>query len=494
MPTHNLKFYADVLNSSGDAVVGRGPLYNIISASVTARVDEAGEGVVTLPATDTRAIELVENERWLRVYASIRGTATEVGEILCQDLGTAVQQGQFVQTVSGLDRMAELNRYSTLKKRKYDNVATADIIGTTAAGTGLLRSTGWTQGSISASVTPTTIEYNNQTVLQALIALAKQTGDHIREGSAKRTLDYGTFGGTPTARIANAGVMKRELSIGGGLIPAIISQISINEISNEIHNRIFPQGANGFTLKDAPTTVTDILVMADRGPTGASTTVAAGGAAATTVNVADTTGFTAEETIWIGDADDWTQDHEEAIIESVGVGTLTVYVELANAYALGADVIQTPQYYIEDGTSQAAYGVREYTPTFSWIGPGEAESDATLVTRAAYSLYAASLATMARYKDPYTTITIPQVLNFPLSVQPGDLVRTVYKGAADIFGAQTFYEIDEDLYVLSVTRTWSAEGLNNTALEVASIIRPTPNNLNLLIYNLDTFSYITPQR
>jgi len=486
------RFFAEVWDSSGTGA--EGVLENIQAATVTKRLDAAGEFTVTLPATDSHVIDLVSVEKRIVLYevdADNKIVTPAIVEGIIQNIVKTAQGNTPTWQVSGLDRMEELNWLSTQRARIYDNVATSSIIGTTASGTGLLRDTGWASGSVSPSVTPVTVSFDSQTILTSLLQLTKATGDHIREGTTARTLDYGTFGGAAVCLLVGLDQVRADLVSTDDT--AYIAQIAITDISADIENRSYPQGSSGFDLRDAPTSITDILVRASRGPSGASTTVAAGGASATTVNVNSVVGFTAEQEIWLGDADDWTQAHETAVIQTVGATSLTVYTTLANTYASGADVLQAPQFYIEDTASQATYGVREGTPSFAWIGPGEGESETAIRQQAAATLYSAAQARLTRYKDKYEAYTLGQVLRFPTSVRPGDKVNVQYSGIIQYFSAEFWTTISQDMFVLSITRAYQGNGAIDTSLEVASVIRPTPNNVNLLVYNLDTLNWITPR-
>ncbi len=482
------KFYAEVWDTTGAHAVGS-PLQNIIAVTVTHTLDAGGQVTVTLPANDTRVIDLVSNERRLKIYevnadGSISG---EIAEVIIQNIASAAQGSFPTQTVTGIDRMGELLNYNTQWARVYDAVATSNIIGTTGSGTGLLRDTGWTPGAVSPSVTTLTVKFEGQTILAALLQLIRDSGDHVREGTTARTLDYGTFGGAAVARCINVHQVKETQTI------PLISKITVNTISRDIENRMYPQGKDSFDLRDAALTFTDILVLASRGPLGATTT-ASGASSGATIPVTATAGFAVDEDIWIGDADDWTQVHEVATIASIGAGpaSITCYETLANTYALGDDVIQNPQFYVEDAASQTTYGLREAAPNFSWIGPGDSEADAQIVQDAAASLYYATQARMERYAIEYRNYTL-EILGLPLAVRVGDKIRVTYKGFAAAFGSTLWLDIDDDFFVLRITRNYTGAGRIISQVEVANVTRPQPNTMNLWVYSLDALKWITPR-
>ena len=483
-------FAIDVLDSSGN-VLGAGPLYNVMSAELTTELDKAGSISVTVPATDSRAIALISSGARLR----IRNNAGIVGQGLIQTVSINTSDDVSTYTFTGLDLLGELNWLTCGYNRMYDNanVETA-IIGTTATATSLLGGTSWTAGTISidADVATTSITFDGDTRLSALISLANQIGHHFRQGSTARTLDFSTFGVASGIHIYNvdmASVAMQDVANN-----AYIANIGLETISADIENRILPLGKDKFDLRDASAALTDILVRTDQGPAGYATTSDDAVSGATIPVTATTDGtrlFRVGDEVWIGDADDWTADHEYGIIDTVNAGvSIVLTASLENAYAAGADVIQRPQFYIEDAVSQAAYGVREATPQFSWIGFSNTNVDATYQEQAATSLYYAAHARMTRYKDPYAAYMLPDVLDVPTTLQVGDLVALRFKGVTGHTDTTPYVNVSGNYYVIKISRRWSGEGIGGalglTTLEVANVTRPTPNNEALVIYNLDT--------
>ncbi len=477
----------DVLDSSYN-LLGSGPLYNVESVEVTEELDRAGKIVVNVPVDD-RAIDLVTEERRIRVKTENGALATGI----IQDINLTVQAGKPMWRLTGADLLGELLFLSTGYNREYDNLATAAaIIGTTATATSLLGGTGWTQGTVSPSAYATTsIIFNAQTVLQALITLAQQIGDHFRQGTTERTLDWGAFGVASGVRVTNVHhALVDQYAQTAHL--AYIASLSIGTISGDVENRLFPLGRNKFDLRDATATSANIKVAANPGPTGATTTVASGVTATdATMTVASASGFAEQKEIWIGDASDWTQTHEVAVVTGIAGAVLTLLGGAENSYSIGADVIQAPQFYIEEASpSQATYGIREACPQFGWIGPGENTADTTLQQQAADTLYAAANARLTRYSASYKDYRLPVIVNFPETVRVGQTVRLVYRGAVYGFGGTFYEEIDDDFYVIKIVRRYTATGERTAALTVANVSRPTPNNASIVIYNLDTLSWM----
>lgn len=484
-------FVVDVL--SGGTIQGSGPLYRILSAEVVTELDKAGQVTVTVPALDTRAIALIATELELH----IRTKDGIVGRGLLQTWNVNTEANP-AYNLTGPDLLGELMYSMTGYNSTYDNKATAAaIIGTTATATSLLGGTGWTQGTVSieADLTPTTITFEAATRLNALITLCKQIGHHFRQGSTARTLDVSIFGTDSGIRIINPHHMlaaQFESAIMG-----YISRINTSTISADLENKLFPLGKNKFDMRDADPVITDILVQTQFGLQGFATTsddAVSGAVIPVTATTDGTRLFRVGEEIWIGDADDWTDDHEYGIIESIAAGvSITLTTDLENAYASGQDVIQRPQFYVTNAASVASYGTRESCPQFPWIGPADTAVDIAIQEQAATTLYWAAQARMTRYKDPYSAYTISQVLDLPTSLKVGDKVRVTYKGMAGA-GGNVYLDINDDFYVMKITRRWDGSGVGGTrgvcALDVANVSRPTPNNLNLLIFNLDNNRWI----
>lgn len=477
----NPVFTGDVYTAAG-LLLGPGPLYNIMSVSVEETLDAAGRVTLLFPASDPRVTDLVANERRVKV----RTVDGIIAEGIMQEISHDLQPRTVA--VAGPDRLGELFYLSTQYNRTYANVATATIIGTTGSGTGLLRETGWTPGTVTPSVTPTTIAYDSQTVLNALIALAKQGGDHFREGSTARTLDWGVFGENSGLRLVNPGQVRRAQSTANTFL-VYLNQLQVSSISADIANRLYPLGSSKFDLRDASSAATTIKVRANRGPLGVTTALVGAHAATATLNVTAGTGtsFTAGETVWLGTATDWTQTHETGVVQSTGANTVVLTAPIAGSYAGGEALIQRPCFYVEDTASQAIYGVREDVPQFNWIKPTD-DTDATARQQAADVLYYAALAHLTRFSTAYQAYAVPEVFNLPATLRVGQKVRMVVR-LLDNAGVLVL-DIDDLFYVTKITRTWDGSGRLTAALEIANVARPAPNNLDFVLYNLDTNQWV----
>jgi len=489
-------FVIDVYDGT-PALQGEGPLPDILSVTVTEELDRAGQITAVIPATDARAQALLANDYELRV----RTPNGQVASGLIQTFTKSTQNGVPVYVVSGTDRLGELNHLTTGYNRRYNNQATeAVIIGATGTAYSLLADTGWSAGGISieADYTPWTIALDGTTRLAALIQLATEIGHHFREGSTARSLDFGVFGADSGYRLLN--MHRATVAAESTDDVAFVGDIQVDTISADIENRLFPLGANRFDMRDAPTTITDILAREARGLSGFATTndaqAAAGQAVIPVTATTDgTRSMRVGEEVWVGDATDWTASHECGVILSISAGvSITLTDDLVNTYAIGASVLQRPQFYIENAASQAAHGVREGCPQFPWIGFQSTAVDSDIQAAFANTLYEAAKARLARYKDTYAAYAVPYAAGIPHDLRVGQKIRLTYHGAMGSSSGAYYLNVDADLYVMSISRAWVASGIGHadglTSLTLASVDRPTPINASLVLYNLDTSRWV----
>jgi len=487
--SRQIQFTADVLTSAG-VVTGAGPLYNIMSVSVTEEIDRIGQVEVVVPAVGDREIALVAAQNQIQVHAWDGFTYSQLATGYMHNIAlTYGDDGMPVYSITGPDLLYELVELSTGYNCLYDDrdVKTV-IVGTTATATSLLGGTGWTQGSVE-DFGNATIEYSAETRFSALTMLCEQLGRHVRQGSTEQTLDFGVFGASSGVRLTNMHHM-----LGGQQSTtdiSIIGSATITTMSADIENRLFPLGKDGFDMRDATAASANIKAMTVRGPTGHSSTCnGAITAADTSFIIAAVATIVIGDELWLGDATDWTQTHEIVKVTNVAGTTITILDEFANSFADGTTVIRIPQFYVESAASQATYGVRENCPQFGWIGPADKSANIAEQQLAADALYAAANARMTRYADSYESYQFAGVKQFPSDVKVGQKIRVVFNGAMNAFGGTIYKAIDDDFYVTRIKRSWAADGSRSVELDVSDVNRPTPNNASLVLFNLDTMKWI----
>jgi hypothetical protein len=481
------QFVVDVLDLAG-TIQGNGPLYNVVSIEIEEILDQAGSVSVTVPAHDERAIELL-SATGVKIRPRVAGGTLRTG--IVNALEIVPGPGPMFKA-SGPDLIGELTYLNCGYDRLYDDKdVRTEIIGATGTAASLLESTGWTQGSVE-DYGNTTIKYDAETRLRALIMLGEQLGRHIRQGSTEQTLDFGLFGVDSGYRVINVDGWRQGMEDVANA--SFLGQIpTIQSISADVFNRIFPLGKDRFDMRYATVASTGIKVQANGGPIGVTTTVAVAGITAgdTDFRPATTTGMEEGQELWLGDVTDWTQDHEIVTIESIASPLVNIIGSFDNNYAIGTDVIQAPQFYVEDVASQGTYGVRESAPQFGWIAPVSLTGNLAIQERAADALYAAANdGYLTRYKDEYKNYALPLVLNLPDDLQVGQKIRLTYRGAVGILGGTLFADIDDLFYVMKISRRWESNGRKTASLEITNVSRPTPNNTALVLFNLDTNRWV----
>jgi uncharacterized membrane protein YgcG len=122
-------------------------------------------------------------------------------------------------------------------------------------------------------------------------------------------------------------------------------------------------------------------------------------------------------------------------------------------------------YYIEDTTSQTAYGVIVAPYTRSDIRP-LSNTDVDMIN-AANALYNTALAALLRRKDPDISYRL-SVRKLRGSLRPGQTVQVVYRGMVTYDGTPYKYvDLNTDMYVLSIEDQFKGDGSIEHRLEVS---------------------------
>src|SRR5690554_4622439 len=75
----------DLYDLSGNRV-GNGPLRHVVNASVSRVLDGIGSVSISVPMTDERAIQLLQNERRVRIYVQPQNTPREIGRGIVRNI------------------------------------------------------------------------------------------------------------------------------------------------------------------------------------------------------------------------------------------------------------------------------------------------------------------------------------------------------------------------------------------------------------------------
>jgi hypothetical protein len=471
-----------------DHLLGDGPLTNLIDVSVTEKLDEVGSIAFRMPATDDKAIGYVDTALGARVTAPDGFTATG----LIRDRRRSINPP--LLNVSGPDLLAELSARTVGWLAVYNTDQGSGVYGNDINSTilpDLLRNTGWSAGSIEASLGLWYGSLNGESRLSAINVIRQRVGKHIRQGSTARTLDLGAFGTAHGFRLHNVTQILKAQD-GAGLV-GLIDALEVNDDEEEVCNLIVPYGAGedgSFLVSGGDDwgkvrlvdllgtgvySITDIKVRP--GIKGAETTTTSG-SSGTTLNVVSTTGFRAGERVFIGDktnADSASSlTYWSRTIASITDGThLVISSGSYTGVAAGLSVISAPQYYLYDATAYAA-NPREITKIFSEIDVpyrSALGSNIAQFVPAAKALYDRAKKYLAEHQVARSIYRVTPV-TVPIDLRVGQTVRLEYHGKATRNGvAQSWLDVSADLFVLSITRTYNADGSTSAALEVSDVAR-----------------------
>ena len=100
-----MEFYIDVEDAAGNRI-GSGPITTATSWKSTPKLDAAGTFSFEVPATDPKAVHLV-NRRIVRCKAILNGAVTELGAGIIDNVSLSLGNPSML-TVSGSDLLAEL--------------------------------------------------------------------------------------------------------------------------------------------------------------------------------------------------------------------------------------------------------------------------------------------------------------------------------------------------------------------------------------------------
>lgn len=246
-----MRIWIDVYDTDGLTRLGDGPITTATYASVRRALDGSGSIEFSFPATDARALALVQNERRVRIWIDHDGVKRELGRGIVRKLNYESVEGGQGFKVSGPDSMDELTRIVVGRNRQYENASVA-----TVADSLVSLVSGW-DASAESNLGNVSARFSGANVLKALIRLAEEKGCHIREGLPYRSVEVGVFGsqqsGLDAVQVLGTKNITRDLHHNDNVI--LIDRLSVTHDSEAIVNRIYPLGAGegeaALTLKNA---------------------------------------------------------------------------------------------------------------------------------------------------------------------------------------------------------------------------------------------------
>jgi uncharacterized membrane protein YgcG len=218
----------DIETASGDPV-GGGPLATVESLTRTQEIDRVGGITFTVPATDPRT-QYLQPGRHYKVYHKTLGY---LGEFIHRSSSVVPGEHPAMQ-VQADDQLRELMAVSCLFNREYSYQYLGSIVSDL-----LTLVTGWGDGDIE-DVGYTSVDFQGESVLNAIVELAEAGGAHFRLGSSSQTLDFGEFGDESGIRCMGVEVVSPEIDDD---TIAIITELEVLEEGSAIVNRLIPLGS-----------------------------------------------------------------------------------------------------------------------------------------------------------------------------------------------------------------------------------------------------------
>lgn len=242
-----MRVWVDIWNPTYTEKVGNGPLFPI-DASVTRKLDEAGQGSMTFVASP-RALADIQPRRLAEVWFSepsiVWNSSTQALEetVIKRSLGVFVidqivpNEKRRTIAVKGPSLMLRLIDKMLLPGLNYKNQTVASVLSSLAA------LAGWTVNA-DASLSSALVSMRfggGESVLRAMQAVAESQGIHLREGTSSSVIDAGVFG-------VSSSLMVDYVEIEGGEIeqrsdtPLLIAEADLITESQDVVNYVVGYG------------------------------------------------------------------------------------------------------------------------------------------------------------------------------------------------------------------------------------------------------------
>lgn len=384
-----------VINDSAHAA--QAELVAIQTLTISQKLDQAGELSFTCPAGDPAAV-LIGADSLFDVYDEQDGF---LGTFVFKTSQVSDNQGVGTLTVSAFDTLILLTYNTVAFHRVYTGVSVATILADLEA-----IATGWT--FTAPDLSSTSITFDGENVLAALIALAKQAGQHVRLLTGGYAAEIGLFG-------ADSGVTALQL-VGNLTTPPLNPALAM----------------------------VDTLSKSTDGQQIINTIIALGGG----------------------------QGEAQTTMQGATAGTYPL-LTAANADA-------SLYYYIQDPTSVALYGVRTRIMVFQTTRPTANTAAAKVDAANVLKVWAESQ--LLKYKNPLTHYDVG-LRSLPMSVQLGDTVRLMVNQARD---GVSYLSVDEQVYILSITRTRAASGDRRTQVTLSNVTTYPPSDSRMMVQAVET--------
>jgi hypothetical protein len=227
-----MRIWLDV-QASG-ATTGEGPVVNVIAFRSSAKLNRAGDWSATVPATDMRAVELLQPKRTVLAWAMIAGRKTFIGGGTIEDLRVRLADGAPTLEISGRDLLEELN-HGTVGDITFSNTGLGEL----EVWLGLYDPATWTLSADVDAAPDFIAHFVYDTYLGSLTALADRLPLWFRRAataSDPRTLEV--LAALPTVAtlraIANADPLAIEHNADVCLITSLEEQRQAADITTRV--------------------------------------------------------------------------------------------------------------------------------------------------------------------------------------------------------------------------------------------------------------------
>lgn len=400
------QWWVDITNSS-DVIIGPGPIVNGIKWRYTQRLSRAGEWSLEVPATDP-ILENIQLKNTLSCYTYINGTKQQIGSGKLEKRVMSMRGGEVpTMILSGNDALYDLARvvvdFEVNYNSPYLGGRTYDLIMDAAP-------SGWGY-FVNGPTPPLIVKFVNESVLNALTAITKKTGQMFRY--ARFTDHPGILLKTvfvfnevlPTDIVATN--LADPIAIERNPNACLITDIERTEDAFPLVNKVIPFGAGTGSERGT-------IALALYWPDGTASNLQY----TTTDALGNTRRFICDQVNnWVKNLDSWA--------------------------ALGGD----------DYTAQIQF------PDIIAITP-----DPLDLAAAADALLAAAVQSLLKTSFPQEHYNI-SVVGLRKLVYPGETIRVVAKQMRD---GKTPINIDTDLIILETVTEVDASGVRTVGLTVAT--------------------------
>jgi hypothetical protein len=239
----------------------------VLSASVTRALDGAGSIKISLPGSESRANDLIQNERRANIYLiQEEYTPRLIGSGVLRNVNVGGSGTNWILNANGPDRFDDLKRYTTYLRREYQAQTAGTIFSSLAA------IAGWTANTDAAiSSNLLTARFDGESVLKSFQSIVENYGYHARLDTTNKTIQVGTFGTDSGITAINPKQWTKHMDKNPSIV--LIDKISVKRNTEQLINWLMPigggEGLASLTLKDS-TRTSPYTIQSLVGPDGST--------------------------------------------------------------------------------------------------------------------------------------------------------------------------------------------------------------------------------